>query len=161
MRSGLWLPLSRRLIWSKAVEKATGPQRAKDRTHPATRTFQALRIYVNAELEELVDALHEAEKILEVGGRLVVVSFHSLEDRIVKRFLAMRSGKTPEVSRHMPGTIQQAQPSFELLFKGHLDPSDRGSRRKSAGAQCKASGRFAHGCSGMAGFTGRPWNSPD
>ena len=108
----------------KAVEKATGPQRAKDRTHPATRTFQALRIYVNAELEELVDALHEAEKILDVGGRLVVVSFHSLEDRIVKRFLAMRSGKTPEVSRHMPGTIKQARPSFELLFKGHLDPSD-------------------------------------
>jgi len=108
----------------KAVEKATGPQRAKDRTHPATRTFQALRIYVNAELEELVDALHEAEKILDVGGRLVVVSFHSLEDRIVKRFLAMRSGKTPEVSRHMPGTIKQAQPSFELLFKGHLDPSE-------------------------------------
>lgn len=109
----------------KAVEKATGPQRAKDRTHPATRTFQALRICVNAELDELVDALHEAEKILDVGGRLVVVSFHSLEDRIVKRFLTMRSGKTPEVSRHMPGTIQQAQPSFELLFKGHLDPSDK------------------------------------
>ena len=108
----------------KAVEKATGLQRAKDRTHPATRTFQALRIYVNAELEELVDALHEAEKILDVGGRLVVVSFHSLEDRIVKRFLAMRSGKTPEVSRHMPGTVQHAQPSFELLFKGHLDPSN-------------------------------------
>jgi 16S rRNA (cytosine1402-N4)-methyltransferase len=120
----------------KAVEKATGPQRAKDRTHPATRTFQALRIYVNAELEELADALHEAEKILDVGGRLVVVSFHSLEDRIVKRFLAMRSGKTPEVSRHMPGTIQQLQPSFELLFKGHLDPlekeADRNPRARSA-----------------------------
>ncbi len=107
----------------KAVEKATGPQRAKDRTHPATRTFQALRIYVNAELDELVDALHEAEKILDVGGKLVVVSFHSLEDRIVKRFLAMRGGKTPEVSRHMPGSIEQARPSFELLYRGHLDPS--------------------------------------
>ncbi len=120
----------------KAVEKATGPQRAKDRTHPATRTFQALRIYVNAELEELADALHEAEKILDVGGRLVVVSFHSLEDRVVKRFLAMRSGKTPEVSRHMPGTIQRARPSFELLFKGHLDPleeeADRNPRARSA-----------------------------
>lgn len=118
-------PLVTTIDLVKAVEKATGPQRAKDRTHPATRTFQALRIYVNAELEELVDALHEAEKILEVGGRLVVVSFHSLEDRIVKRFLAMRSGKTPEVSRHMPGTIAQAKPSFELLFKGHLDPSQQ------------------------------------
>ncbi len=119
----LVLPIVTTIDLVKAVEKATGPQRAKDRTHPATRTFQALRIYVNAELEELVDALHEAEKILKVGGRLVVVSFHSLEDRIVKRFLAMRSGRTPEVSRHMPGIIQQGQPSFELLFKGHLDPT--------------------------------------
>jgi 16S rRNA (cytosine1402-N4)-methyltransferase len=116
-------PLITTIDLVKAVEKATGPQRAKDRTHPATRTFQALRIYVNAELEELVDALHEAEKILDTGGRLVVVSFHSLEDRIVKRFLTMRGGKTPEVSRHMPGTFAQAKPSFELLFKGHLDPS--------------------------------------
>jgi 16S rRNA (cytosine1402-N4)-methyltransferase len=129
----------------KTVEKATGPQRAKDRTHPATRTFQALRIYVNAELEELVDALHEAEKILDVGGRLVVVSFHSLEDRIVKRFLAMRSGKTPEVSRHMPGTIQQAQPSFELLFKGHLDPSEAEADRnvRSRSAKLRAAQRTA------------------
>ena len=105
----------------KAVEKATGPQRAKDRTHPATRTFQALRIYVNSELEELVDALHGAEKILDAGGRLIVVTFHSLEDRIVKRFLSMRSGRTPEVSRHMPGTIEHALPSFKLQFKGHVE----------------------------------------
>jgi 16S rRNA (cytosine1402-N4)-methyltransferase len=124
----------------KAVEKATGPQRAKDRTHPATRTFQALRIYVNTELEELVAALHEAEKILDVGGRLVVVSFHSLEDRIVKRFLTMRSGKTPEVSRHMPGTIQQAQPSFELLFKGHLDPSGEEARHNPRSRSAKLRG---------------------
>lgn len=117
-------PILTTLDLVKAIEKATGPQRAKDRTHPATRTFQALRIYVNAELEELVDALHEAEKILDVGGRLVVVSFHSLEDRIVKRFLAMRSGNTPEVSRHMPGTLVQKPPSFELLFKGHQEASE-------------------------------------
>ena len=129
----------------KAVEKATGPQRVRDRTHPATRTFQALRIYINAELEELVDALHEAEKILDIGGRLVVVSFHSLEDRIVKRFLTMRSGKTPEVSRHMPGTIQQAQPSFELLFKGHLDPSDEEAsyNPRSRSAKLRAASRTA------------------
>lgn len=118
-------PLATTIDLVKAVEKATGPQRAKDRTHPATRTFQAMRIHVNAELEELANALHEAEQILDTGGRLAVVSFHSLEDRIVKRFLAMRSGKTPEVSRHMPGTIAQAKPSFELLFKGHLDPSPK------------------------------------
>lgn len=112
-------PILTTLDLVKAIEKATGPQRAKDRTHPATRTFQALRIYVNAELEELVDALHEAEKILDVGGRLVVVSFHSLEDRIVKRFLTMRCGNIPEVSRHMPGTQEHRAPSLELLFKGH------------------------------------------
>ena len=117
-------PILTTLDLVKAIEKATGPQRAKDRTHPATRTFQALRIYVNAELEELVDALHEAEKILDVGGRLVVVSFHSLEDRIVKRFLAMRSGNTPEVSRHMPETLGQKPRSFELLFKGHQEASE-------------------------------------
>jgi 16S rRNA (cytosine1402-N4)-methyltransferase len=119
-----------------AIEKATGPQRAKDRTHPATRTFQALRIYVNAELDELVDALHEAERILDVGGRLVVVSFHSLEDRIVKRFLAMRGGRTPEVSRHMPGAIEHGSPSFELLYRGHVEPAageaERNPRARSA-----------------------------
>ena len=59
--------------------------------HPATRTFQALRIFVNEELGELVDALAAAERVLQAGGRLVVVSFHSLEDRIVKTFLAERS----------------------------------------------------------------------
>ena len=138
-------PIVTTLDLVKAVEKATGPQRAKDRTHPATRTFQALRIYVNAELEELVDALHEAEKILDVGGRLVVVSFHSLEDRIVKRFLAMRSGNTPEVSRHMPGTIQQARPSFELLFKGHHDPTEAeaNSNVRSRSAKLRAAQRTA------------------
>ena len=138
-------PIVSTLDLVKAVEKATGPQRAKDRTHPATRTFQALRIYVNAELEELADALHEAEKILDVGGRLVVVSFHSLEDRIVKRFLAMRSGKTPEVSRHMPGTIQQARPSFELLFRGHLDPAEAeaNSNVRSRSAKLRAAQRTA------------------
>ncbi len=131
----------------KAVEKATGPQRAKDRTHPATRTFQALRIYVNAELDELVEALHEAEKILDVGGKLVVVSFHSLEDRIVKRFLAMRGGKTPEVSRHMPGSIEQARPSFELLYRGHLDPSveEAETNPRARSAKLRAASRTAAG----------------
>jgi 16S rRNA (cytosine1402-N4)-methyltransferase len=129
----------------KAVERATGPQRAKDRTHPATRTFQALRIYVNAELDELVDALHEAEKILDVGGKLVVVSFHSLEDRIVKRFLTMRGGKTPEVSRHMPGTIEQALPSFELLYRGHIKPTDEEAERnpRARSAKLRAASRTA------------------
>ncbi len=107
-----------------AIERATGPHRPHIKTHPATKTFQALRIYVNRELDELTQGLDAAERILATGGRLVVVTFHSLEDRIVKRFFAERSGNLPSPSRHAPQAQAVAPPSFELLFKGHIAPSD-------------------------------------
>jgi 16S rRNA (cytosine1402-N4)-methyltransferase len=83
--------------------------------HPATRTFQALRIFVNDELGELVAALTAAERVLKAGGRLAVVSFHSLEDRIVKSFLVSR-GQTRAGSRHAP-EVEHAAPSFQILTK--------------------------------------------
>jgi 16S rRNA (cytosine1402-N4)-methyltransferase len=88
--------------------------------HPATRTFQALRIFVNEELDELHLALAAAERVLKPGGRLVVVSFHSLEDRIVKNFLGER-GKAGGGSRHLP-EIAQATPSFVILTKRPVTP---------------------------------------
>jgi len=90
--------------------------------HPATRTFQALRIFVNEELDELHLALSAAERVLKPGGRLAVVSFHSLEDRIVKNFLGERA-KAGGGSRHLP-EVAQAAPSFHILTKRPVTPDD-------------------------------------
>jgi len=98
------------------VRRALG-YREHDKKDPATRSFQAIRIHLNRELEELKDGLAAAERVLKPGGRLAIVSFHSLEDRIVKRFLKERSGANPSGSRHLP-TIEAAHaPSFEGVAK--------------------------------------------
>ena len=90
------------------------PARRGELTHPATRSFQALRIAVNDELGELVRGLTAAELLLKSGGRLVVVTFHSLEDRIVKQFFASRSGRGRAASRRLPGEPAEAEPTFEV-----------------------------------------------
>jgi 16S rRNA (cytosine1402-N4)-methyltransferase len=90
------------------------------RIHPATRTFQALRIFINRELEELAEGLAAAEAVLSEGGRLVVVAFHSLEDRIVKRFLQERSSEA-RGSRHAPPTAPEP-PTFTLLTRRAIEP---------------------------------------
>ncbi len=103
-------------IVSKVVRSKPGE------IHPATRTFQGLRIFVNQELDELHLALAAAERMLKPGGRLVVVSFHSLEDRIVKNFLVERA-KAGGGSRHLP-EVAHAAPSFVILTKRPIVPDD-------------------------------------
>jgi len=93
-------PFNTTLELARTVEKVLG-RRPTDRIHPATRTFQALRIFVNRELHELAEALLAAERVLKPGGRLAIVSFHSLEDRLVKRFFADRA-ESRQGSRHLP-----------------------------------------------------------
>ncbi len=92
--------------------------------HPATRTFQALRLYVNDELGELQAGLEAAAALLRTGGRLVAVSFHSLEDRIVKQFLAERSGRAPAPSRHLPAVEARPPASFKLLTRQPVEPDE-------------------------------------
>jgi 16S rRNA (cytosine1402-N4)-methyltransferase len=116
-------PFLRTLDLAETVEHALGGRRGA-KTHPATRTFQALRIAVNGELDEVEAGLAAAERLLAVGGRLAVVTFHSLEDRIVKSFLQERAGRLPGGSRHLPQAPAGPAPSFNLLFNGARAPGE-------------------------------------
>ena len=104
------------------VRAAVGPKGASD-IDPATRTFMAFRIFVNNELGEITGGLCAAEAVLKEGGRLAVVTFHSLEDRIVKTFLRQRAGQAPRGSRHLPDDAPAARPSFSLVTRRAARPS--------------------------------------
>ena len=124
-------PIATTLQLANIIESVV-PKHSK--THPATKSFQAIRMEVNAELKELEEALHAAEQILSPGGRLVVVSFHSLEDRMVKQFLRARSAAhAPAISRHDPGALNPTQAtkkgSFLLPKKAKMLPTKEEQQR--------------------------------
>jgi 16S rRNA (cytosine1402-N4)-methyltransferase len=113
------------------------PAKPGEFTHAATRSFQALRIAVNDELGELLRGLAAAERALKSGGRLAVVTFHSLEDRIVKQFFARRTGRGEAVSRRLPGEPAPVTPSFRVSAKLPVTASEDEVRRNSRARPAK------------------------
>lgn len=147
--------IARAIIHSRGIAPITTTRRLAEivsetlrahggmKIHPATRTFQALRIEVNQELAELESALKAAEHLLKPGGRLVVISFHSLEDRIVKQFMLARSAKQAAPSRHSPAALMATadlQNTFDLTPKSAIAPSEeevtQNPRARSAKLRC-------------------------
>ena len=116
-------PVERTIELAAIVRRAAGFRKGQ-KADPATRTFQAIRIHLNAELDELEQGLAAAERSLRPGGRLAVVTFHSLEDRIVKRFFRERSGSSPAGSRHRPTLGDPNEPTFERVAKP-VSPTER------------------------------------
>ncbi len=116
-------PITTTLQLTEIIESCL-PRSKPGQSHPATRSFQALRITVNAEYEELFQGLMAAERALKPGGQLAVVTFHSIEDRMVKRFLQARAGKTGRANRYAPET-QQDQPQFTLKTRKAVGPDEK------------------------------------
>jgi len=146
-------PLERTSQLADLVAGVLG-RRHDERIHPATRTFQALRIFVNRELEDLVAGLLAAERMLKEGGRLAVVTFHSLEDRIVKRFFASRSGRRPHASRHLPPSPEEeVEPSFRMLYRRAIRPGEAEVKRnpRARSARLRAGERTAAAAMGGDG----------
>ncbi len=127
-----------------AIVEQANPLRGPSKIHPATRVFQALRIFVNDELGQLVAALRAAECLLKPAGRLVVVTFHSLEDRIVKRFFAARAKNRPRATRHRPEQAH-APATFRLLSSKAMAASSEEAARnpRARSAKLRAGERLA------------------
>lgn len=119
-------PFTRTLQLANVIRGAV--RKSGDGIDPSTRTFQALRIHVNDELGELERGLEAAERLLAPGGRLAVVTFHSLEDRVVKTFLKKRSGDMPAPSRHLPSAHVGPAPTFQLISRKAIAPSEAETR---------------------------------
>ena len=137
-------PITTTLQLAAIIRKVAPPDRSG--IDPATRSFQALRIRVNDELGEVERALEQAASLLLPGGRLVVVSFHSLEDRLVKRFMQGAAGLAPAPSRHDPRSLmERAPPEFRLLTGGaeRPDPEEARANPRARSARLRALARLA------------------
>ncbi len=146
----------------KSGGKKGGGKKGTGRTDPATRTFQALRIHVNDELGELSRGLAAAETLLVPGGRLVVVSFHSLEDRIVKDFIRQRCGGSPRPSRHRPLPKSACRPpSFEPMGRGVVKPTaaEAAANPRARSARLRAAVRTDAAAWDMPDSPAPAWNS--
>ena len=115
-------PIHRTLQLAEIVSSCL-PRPKPGQSHPATRTFQALRIAVNDEYGELAEGLMAAERALRPGGYLAVVTFHSVEDRMVKRFLQMRAGRTANANRFAP-QVEKDAPAFEIITRKAISADD-------------------------------------
>lgn len=122
LRSRSEAPIETTLQLARIVESCL-PRAKPGQSHPATRSFQALRIAVNAEYEELFEGLMAAERALKPGGKLAVVTFHSIEDRMAKRFFQSRAGKTGRANRYAPEIVQEP-PQFNLITRKAVGPDE-------------------------------------